>query len=120
MKAGRLRRAAWVTSVSVTSLACTSAVWAGRVARRRGDAGAVWPEWLPALLVRLGPSFVKFGQLLSTRRDLLPADWCRALSRLTWNVPAPPVADVAAVLGVDAASAPGGPPIPPPFARFTW
>jgi ubiquinone biosynthesis protein len=38
-------------------------------------------------LERLGPIFVKFGQLLSTRRDLLPADVVDELARLQDRVP---------------------------------
>jgi ubiquinone biosynthesis protein len=35
----------------------------------------------------LGPVFIKFGQMLSTRRDLLPADIADELARLQDNVP---------------------------------
>lgn len=35
----------------------------------------------------LGPIFVKFGQLLSTRPDLVPADICLELNKLQDNVP---------------------------------
>ena len=38
-------------------------------------------------LERLGPIFVKFGQLLSTRRDLLPLDVADELARLQDRVP---------------------------------
>ena len=38
-------------------------------------------------LERLGPIFVKFGQVLSTRRDLLPADYAEELAQLQDNVP---------------------------------
>ena len=38
-------------------------------------------------LVRLGPIFVKFGQVLSTRRDLLPADFADELAQLQDQVP---------------------------------
>jgi ubiquinone biosynthesis protein len=38
-------------------------------------------------LVELGPIFVKFGQILSTRRDLLPADVADELSLLQDQVP---------------------------------
>jgi len=38
-------------------------------------------------LERLGPIFVKFGQVLSTRRDLLPADFADELARLQDRVP---------------------------------
>jgi ubiquinone biosynthesis protein len=33
-------------------------------------------------LVELGPTFVKIGQILSTRPDLIPADWCQEFSSL--------------------------------------
>ena len=36
---------------------------------------------------KLGPIFVKFGQVLSTRRDLLPADIADQLAQLQDNVP---------------------------------
>jgi ubiquinone biosynthesis protein len=38
-------------------------------------------------LEELGPIFIKFGQLLSTRRDLLPADIADELARLQDRVP---------------------------------
>ena len=38
-------------------------------------------------LESLGPIFVKFGQMLSTRRDLLPADFADELARLQDRVP---------------------------------
>ncbi len=39
-------------------------------------------ERLRLALTAMGPIFVKFGQVLSTRRDLLPADLADALARL--------------------------------------
>jgi ubiquinone biosynthesis protein len=44
-------------------------------------------ERLRLALESLGPLFVKFGQLLSTRRDLLPADIADELARLQDRVP---------------------------------
>lgn len=38
-------------------------------------------------LERLGPIFVKFGQMLSTRRDLIPADLADELAKLQDRVP---------------------------------
>jgi ubiquinone biosynthesis protein len=43
-------------------------------------------------LERLGPIFVKFGQVLSTRRDLLPADFADELAKLQDKVPPFPAA----------------------------
>jgi len=40
------------------------------------------PEQLAADLEKLGPTFVKIGQLLSTRADLLPLPYMEALARL--------------------------------------
>jgi ubiquinone biosynthesis protein len=45
------------------------------------------PAILRSILVDLGPVYVKLGQLLSTRPDLLPPDYITALSDLQSNVP---------------------------------
>jgi predicted unusual protein kinase regulating ubiquinone biosynthesis (AarF/ABC1/UbiB family) len=45
-------------------------------------------------LEAMGPTFVKVGQLLSTRADLLPAETLRSLSRLQDDVAPFPFADV--------------------------
>jgi len=44
-------------------------------------------ERLRLALETLGPIFVKFGQLLSTRRDLIPLDFADELTRLQDRVP---------------------------------
>jgi ubiquinone biosynthesis protein len=49
-------------------------------------------------LERLGPIFVKFGQVLSTRRDLLPADLADELARLQDRVPPFPGAQARAIV----------------------
>jgi ubiquinone biosynthesis protein len=49
-------------------------------------------------LEALGPIFVKFGQMLSTRRDLVPADIADELARLQDRVPPFPSAEAVAVL----------------------
>tara|TARA_R110002074_G_scaffold145034_2_gene293457 strand:- start:90535 stop:92187 length:1653 start_codon:yes stop_codon:yes gene_type:complete len=58
--------------------------WLGRRNEPRG-------ERIRKALEDLGPIFVKFGQILSTRQDLLPADIGEELSKLQDNVP--PFAD---------------------------
>jgi predicted unusual protein kinase regulating ubiquinone biosynthesis (AarF/ABC1/UbiB family) len=40
------------------------------------------PEELANDLEKMGPTFIKFGQLLSTRADLLPESYLKALARL--------------------------------------
>lgn len=40
------------------------------------------PQRFVALLEALGPTFVKLGQVLSTRADLLPEDWIEELRKL--------------------------------------
>jgi ubiquinone biosynthesis protein len=52
---------------------------------RRGDAPRA--ERLRLALQELGPIFVKFGQALSTRRDLLPVDIADELAKLQDRVP---------------------------------
>jgi ubiquinone biosynthesis protein len=49
-------------------------------------------------LESLGPIFVKFGQVLSTRRDLLPSDLADELARLQDRVPPFPSAQALATL----------------------
>ena len=49
------------------------------------------PEQLRRALEELGPTFVKIGQFLSHRPDLLPPEWISELEKLRNNVsPAPP------------------------------
>src|SRR6202043_2404275 len=52
--------------------------------RRRGASRA---ERLRLALQELGPVFVKFGQAVSTRRDLLPSDIADELAKLQDRVP---------------------------------
>ena len=67
-----------------------------QVLRRLTRLGRRWQEprgaRLRMALERLGPIFVKFGQVLSTRRDLLPADVALELARLQDRVPPFPAA----------------------------
>jgi len=62
-----------------------------------GEAGSTDPQAAEAFardLESLGPTFVKIGQLLSTRADLLPPAYLEALSRLQDNVEPFPYEDV--------------------------
>ncbi|CAI0782423.1 ABC1 kinase family protein [Serratia ficaria] len=75
----------------------------GGDAPRAGD--QTMPERLRAALEALGPTFVKFGQILATRSDLLDQTWTDELDRLhsqattlPWETLAP---QIAADLGDD-------------------
>jgi predicted unusual protein kinase regulating ubiquinone biosynthesis (AarF/ABC1/UbiB family) len=54
---------------------------------KTGEPQIPTPEALKKILVELGPFFVKLGQLLSTRPDLLPPTYVEAFSALQENVP---------------------------------
>ncbi len=56
------------------------------------------PTVLRNILVDLGPVYVKLGQLLSTRPDLLPAPYIQALTDLQANVPPVPWAEIEIVI----------------------
>ena len=55
-------------------------------------------ERIRLALEELGPIFVKFGQALSTRRDLLPADIADELAKLQDRVPPFPGAEARAIV----------------------
>src|ERR1022692_3116700 len=77
------------------------------------SAGATRGERLRLALEELGPIFVKFGQALSTRRDLLPVDIADELAKLQDRVP--PFDGAIAAATVEAAF---GRPLAEIFASF--
>ena len=46
------------------------------------DVKMPWARRLRLVLADLGPTFVKLGQVLSTRNDVLPDAYCEAFARL--------------------------------------
>ena len=68
------------------------------LAPRRRDSSAPLGERLRLALEELGPIFVKFGQALSTRRDLLPPDIADELAKLQDAVPPFPTEQVIEIL----------------------
>ncbi|MBI3178125.1 MAG: AarF/ABC1/UbiB kinase family protein, partial [Deltaproteobacteria bacterium] len=72
-----------------------------RRARAKGKEAPAAEEGIPAaarrfraILEDLGPTFIKFGQVLSTRADVLPPGFAEALAGLQDDCPAMPAADV--------------------------
>jgi ubiquinone biosynthesis protein len=68
------------------------------LAPRRRDSTAPLGERIRLALEELGPIFVKFGQAISTRRDLLPADIADELAKLQDAVPPFPAAAAVAII----------------------
>ncbi|WP_026735375.1 ABC1 kinase family protein [Fischerella sp. PCC 9605] len=56
------------------------------------------PKVLRQILIELGPTFVKLGQLLSTRPDLLSPEYIAVLETLQNNVPALPWSEIEPIL----------------------
>lgn len=64
------------------------------------------PKRLAARLARLGPLFVKIGQYLALRPDLLPQAYCDALLGLVDDAPAVPWEAIEAVLATELGAPP--------------
>jgi predicted unusual protein kinase regulating ubiquinone biosynthesis (AarF/ABC1/UbiB family) len=76
--------------------------------RRRSQA-----IWIRENFLELGPTFIKLGQLFSTRADLFPAEYVEELSKLQDRVPAFPYEQVEEIVAEDL-----GKPINKLFASF--
>ena len=68
------------------------------LAPRRRDKSASVGERIRLALEELGPIFVKFGQAISTRRDLLPVDIADELAKLQDAVPPFPAEQAVAII----------------------
>jgi len=58
----------------------------GVFAKHNFYANGLTPEELRTTLEDLGPTFVKIGQIMSSRVDILPESYCRELEKLRQNV----------------------------------
>jgi ubiquinone biosynthesis protein len=56
------------------------------VLKRNGIIRGVTPDKLKSILEELGPTYVKLGQLMSMRTDILPKEYCTVLAELRTDV----------------------------------
>ncbi len=71
------------------------------------------PDGIRRVIEKLGPSFIKLGQLLSTRDDILAPEYVSELKKLQDQVPPLPLADIREVIETEL-----GRPIGRLFAEF--
>ena len=64
------------------------------VLRRHDIVRGLSPEKFCAILEDLGPTFIKLGQIMSMRSDILPREYCEALTRLRTSVAPMPFDEV--------------------------
>ena len=64
------------------------------------------PERVRMVLEELGPTFVKLGQILSTRADLIPLEYVKEMSKLQDAVPAFPYHSVKEIILAETGKAP--------------
>ncbi len=91
-----------------------AAIRLGKLLEKRGADEATRPERITAALNRLGPSYIKLGQFLATRADIVGIDNARMLGRLRDEIP--PFPDAEARLMIEKAL---GKPIDSLFRSFS-
>ena len=104
-RADRYREIVDVLSIHGFGYLVGAAGLAGRFPFRRGlpghEPGRTYsqPEHLRLALEQLGPTFIKLGQVVSTRPDLLPPDYATELAALQDAAAPVPTVEIMAVLG---------------------
>ena len=73
----------------------------GLLSHPRRDEPYSGPEHLRMAFEDLGPTFIKLAQILSTRGDLIGAEYASELARLQSAVPPIPFSDVAPVIDAE-------------------
>ena len=68
------------------------------VLKKHSITRGISPEKLRLILEDLGPTYIKLGQLMSLRSDILPKRYCDELMKLCSEVPPMPFSEVIEVL----------------------
>jgi ubiquinone biosynthesis protein len=89
---------AWVVFITLVTYAYSRARGRGRGSFARDRLRG---EMMAGAMERLGATFIKMGQILATRPDVIPEGMAHALARLQDAVPAAPFADVEGTLGAE-------------------
>jgi predicted unusual protein kinase regulating ubiquinone biosynthesis (AarF/ABC1/UbiB family) len=95
----RKNYSAWGRSIDIWRMVLTfsAMIWldshdwsyiGGKTPQRLKKRTRARAAWLREALLHLGPTFIKLGQLLSTRADILPVESVEELSKLQDQVPA--------------------------------
>ena len=69
-----------------------------KILKESGLISGVTPQKISQTLEKLGPTFIKIGQILSTRVDLIPNEYCEELARLRSNVNPIPYEEIEKIL----------------------
>jgi predicted unusual protein kinase regulating ubiquinone biosynthesis (AarF/ABC1/UbiB family) len=72
-----------------------------KVSEHIGQQQYIYAENMARAFEELGACFIKLGQMLSTRSDLLPRPYIMALSRLQYTITPVPGAQIAAIIEAD-------------------
>lgn len=84
------------------------------LAKKNGDLDAPdLPDRVRSALEELGPTYMKLGQILATRRDILPEEWTRSLEQLQSGAPTLPFEELR-----EAVEQALGEPVTTAFAEF--
>jgi len=62
--------------------------WGGYTKEKKDNRRRAQASWVRETFLELGPTFIKLGQLFSTRADLFPVEYVEELSKLQDRVPA--------------------------------
>lgn len=72
-----------------------------RVLRKHKVLHGITPQKVRCVLEDMGPTYVKFGQIMSMRSDMLPEEYCKELQKLRAQVRPVPFAQVKALIEED-------------------